>query len=120
MRMSLAIERHGQPTLMHVSGKCQSYVQEMEKFRKKCIKLRNKETYIDEGDRRAGTHAIEAVEQALALGLEYVKPRERALNRSWLDDALTWGDRQQARADKGRAMLGGGGQTISLGPVGAR
>ncbi len=120
MRIMLAPVRENQPSFMMVSGKCAAFVKEMETFRKKTIKQRNKDIPIDEGDRRAGTHAIECVEQALALDLEYVKPRRKAVNHSWLDDALTWGAKQQERIDRGKQMLGGGGSTISLGPIGAR
>jgi hypothetical protein len=119
MRTILGRDRHDQPGLMVVAGKCPSFVTEMEKFRKKTIKQRGKDIPIDEGDRRAGTHAIEAIEMAVALGLEYVKPRRRHVNSSWLDDALTWGDRQRERSERGQRLLHGQ-NTISLGPTGVR
>ena len=119
MRTTLARNREDQPGLMVVAGKCPSFVTEMEKFRKKTIKQRGKDIPIDEGDRRAGTHAIDAIEMALALGLEYVKPRRKYVNSSWLDDALTWGDRQRERSERGQRLLHGQ-NTISLGPTGVR
>lgn len=119
MRTSLAIDRDGQPKLMVVAGKCPSFVSEMERFRKKTVKQRGKDIPIDEGDRRAGTHSIDAVEQALGVGLDYVKPRRKTVNHSWLNDALAWGDRQRERSERGQRMLNGS-QTISLGSIGVR
>lgn len=119
MRSHLGPTRSGEPRFMYVGGRCMSFVQEMEKFRKKSIKQRGKDIYIDEGDRRAGTHAIDAVEQAIALELEYVAPKPQAKQNDWLEQALTWGERMRRRSDMGRAAAGGG-QFISLGPVGVR
>jgi hypothetical protein len=82
------------------------------------VRQRGKDIPIDEGDRRAGTHAIEAVEQAIANNLTYVRPRRKSVNHSWLDDALTWGQKQEERFNRGQRLLNGGGY-VSLGPNGA-
>jgi hypothetical protein len=119
MRTVLAAQREsGLPKLMLVVGKCQSLAYEIEKFRKKTVRQRGKDIPIDEGDRRAGTHAIEAVEQAIANNLTYVRPRRKSVNHSWLDDALTWGQKQEERFNRGQRLLNGGGY-VSLGPNGA-
>jgi hypothetical protein len=118
MRNHLVVNRNGRSTLMVVAARCPSFVQEMEKFRKKTIRQRNKDIPIDEGDRRAGTHAIEAVEQAIANGLAYVKPRSKALDLAAFDTRFNWAARQQARIEKGRRAFSGGGNSITLGPLG--
>ena len=119
MRTYLAMQRDGQPKLMYVGGKCQSFVEEIEKFKKKTVKQHGKDIPIDEGDRRAGTHAIEAVEQAIANGLSYVKPRRKYRSADWMEAFNEWGKKQQERIDKGQSLFAGS-NSISLGPNGVR
>jgi hypothetical protein len=116
MRTQLAVQRDGVPHFMVVVGKCPGFVKEIEKFRKKVVKQWGKELATDEGDRRVGTHAIEAVEQALALGLEYVKPRDKAITSSIVQRIKEWRERQKIKRRESQIVLGGG--SISLGPVG--
>ena len=115
MREHLAVQRHGRPKLMIVAGKCPAFASEMEKFRKKTIRQRGKDLPTDEGDRRAGTHAIEAVEQSIAAGLPYVKPRPKAVHDFLKKPRLSFEQRCAAgqRAFAGRSY-------ISLGPQGVR
>jgi hypothetical protein len=116
MRTQLAVQRDGVPHFMVVVGKCPGFVKEIEKFRKKVVKQWGKELATDEGDRRVGTHAIEAVEQALALGLEYVKPRDKAITSSIVQRIKQWRERQKIKRRESQIVLGGG--SIPLGPVG--
>jgi len=114
MRSALAIRRDGQPRLMIVAGKCPSFVWEMERFKKKVVKQWGKEVPIDEGDRRVGTHAIDAIEGAIALDLPYIKPRKQSLVAEYINHFKSWGDRMRRR-ENGQA---GESQHISLGPIG--
>jgi hypothetical protein len=78
LRTLLAIQRNSQPRFMVVVGKCPVFCAEMENFKKKTVKQMGVEVPMDEGDRRVNTHAIEAVEGAIALDLPYVKPRNKS------------------------------------------
>ncbi len=111
----LAIRRDGQPAFMIVAGKCPSFVWEMERFKKKVVKQWGKEVCVDEGDRRVNTHAIEAVEGAIALDLPYVKPRNKSILFNLVD---RWNARKE-RLKLKRQMSGQlASPSISLGPVG--
>jgi hypothetical protein len=117
MRTILSMQSNGLPKLMIVAGKCPSFVWEMERFRKKMVKQWGKEVPIDEGDRRVNTHAIEAVEQAIALKLEYVKPRKKSIVSDLVDSVMRRRERSKTKRRESRLVLGTG--HVSLGPVGA-
>jgi hypothetical protein len=116
MRTLLAVRRNGAPSFMVVVGKCASFATEMEMFKKKTVQQWGKLVSIDEGDRRVNTHAIEAVEQAIALDLPYVRPTKRHQKTGWLDHFLKW--RDDRRTERRESQRGTGQHAISLGPVG--
>lgn len=116
MRTMLALDRNGQPGLMVVQGKCPSFCSEMEKFRKKTVKQWGKDIPTDEGERRVGTHAIEAIEQAIGLDLQYVKPRSHSVNPSFMDRFMDFLDSQRRKASGVNPLTAKPG--ISLGPIG--
>lgn len=118
MRNFLAITRSGKPRLMVVLPRCPNFCWEMERFKKKTVRHAGKDIPIDEGNRRVNTHAIEAVEQAIALDLQWV-PKRKTAQKTMLDGFLDWANkakRKQSLHD--RLTRGGGG--ISLGPLGDR
>jgi hypothetical protein len=116
MRTYLSVQRDGVPRFMVVVGKCPSFCGEMEKFRKQTVKQWGKELSIDKGDRRTNTHAIEAVEMAIALNLTYMKPRDKAIRSSIVERVKKWRDRIHIKRRESQIVLGQG--HISLGPVG--
>lgn len=116
MRTYLSLHRGGYPRLMIVAGKCPSFVWEMERFRKKIVRQWGKDVPIDEGERRVNTHAIEAVEQAIAVDLPYVKPRNHAIKSSIVERLTAWRDKLRAQKRQPQLLVGAG--HISLGPIG--
>jgi hypothetical protein len=115
MRSVLAIQRNGQPRFMVVVGKCPVFCAEMENFKKKMIKQMGVDMPTDEGDRRANTHAIEAVEGAIGIDLPYVKPRIKHVQFNLVD---RWNALKE-RLNLKRRMSGQlASPSISLGPVG--
>jgi hypothetical protein len=117
LRTLLAIQRNSQPRFMVVVGKCPVFCAEMENFKKKTVKQMGVEMPLDEGDRRVNTHAIEAVEGAIALDLAYIKPRNKSIQYNFVDRVLAWKERlKQKQRYQGIIR---GQNTISLGPIGA-
>lgn len=114
LRTLLALNRDGRPLFMVVAGKCQTFCVEMENFQKKKVKQHGVEFPIDEGDRRTNTHAIEAVEGALGLGLEYVEPRTKTVEINFVERWEAFRAKLHAKSAPYAA-----GRTITLGPVGA-
>ena len=115
-RSFLSINRGGQPRFMLVAGKCPSFVREMEKFKKKTVTHFGKQIPIDEGDRRVNTHAVEAIEGALALDLPYVKPKTFHVQSTIVDRWLAF--RARLRAKRRANGFGDNEFSISLGPQG--
>lgn len=117
LRNWLAIERDGQPTIIIVNERCPNLVREIEHFKKKTTRVGGHDIPLDEGNRRANTHAVECLEYAAADGLEYVKPRSHAIQPEWVDIQLARDARRNAeRKAKGVTF---GSNHISLGPQGA-
>lgn len=120
MRNMLAMGRDNNPRLMVMASKCPNFCWEMERFKKKTYKHGGKDVPIDEGNRRVHTHAIEAVEQAIAMDLQWVPQRSKSV-KTVLDSFLEWakrGKQKQASAERFSKLKGGGGGCISLGPLG--
>lgn len=118
LRSYLSLQSYGLPRVMIVAAKCPCLVSELERFKKKTVRQGGKDVPIDEGNRRAGTHAVECLEMGVSSNLGYVKPRSKAINEEWIDFVLREDKhREEVRRAKGRAF--GGGGFISLGPVGA-
>jgi hypothetical protein len=118
MRKALALQRNGRPRLQVVVGRCPNFCNEIESFRKKTVRVGSRNVPTDEGNRRVNTHSIEAVEQALALGVKYCRPISKAIEGSLVDAELA----RERKREHERAMTAiakGGNSGISLGPVGA-
>jgi len=116
LRNWLAIERDGFPKLLIVAGTCPNLCWEMERFRKKTVKVGGKDIPTDDGNRRANTHAVECLEMAAADGCEYIKPRSKPIEAGWVDRVLA---AREKRAAARSANVGfGQAPFISLGPVG--
>lgn len=64
----------GFPSLLICIDRCPNLVKEIEGFRKQVIRMKGRDIITDKGDRRAGTHLVEAMEQAVANRLEYHPP----------------------------------------------
>lgn len=115
LRKLLSIQRNGQPRFMVVAGKCSSFCWEIERFRKKVVKQWGKEVTVDEGDRRVNTHAIEAVEGAIALDMPYIKPKTKHADYSVVDRVRAYMDRLRAKRNAQGIYQD---HHISLGPQG--
>lgn len=113
LRNHFALQVAGLPRLMLVTSRCPNLASELERFRKVTVKVAGKDIPTDKGNRRAHTHAIEALEQLVAHDLPYVRPRIKSVDVNFIDRFLQWREgRKQAR----REALGTG--TVTLGPVG--
>lgn len=117
LRNWLAIERDGQPTLIVVNERCPNLCMEMERFKKKTTRINGVDVPLDEGNRRANTHAVECCEYLAADGLEYVIPRSHAIQPAWVDVVLA----RDAKRESARRHVGAlfGSSHINLGPQGA-
>jgi hypothetical protein len=117
LRNWLAIERDGQPTLLIVNERCPNLCIEMERFRKKTTRIAGQDVPLDEGNRRANTHAIECAEYFAADGGEYIKPRTHAIELSHVDRVLAL-DAKRERIQRHMAATFGKSHSINLGPQG--
>jgi hypothetical protein len=117
LRNWLAIERDGQPTILIVNERCPNLVREMETFKKKTTRIGNQDVPLDEGNRRANTHAVECLEYFAADGGEYIKPRTHAIELSHVDRVLAL-DAKRERIQRHMAATFGKSHSINLGPQG--
>lgn len=70
----------GHPKLLIVVSRCPNLVREIKGFKRKKSKgADGRDVMLDTGNRKANTHAIEAMEQAVANNLQWVKPRPKEL-----------------------------------------
>lgn len=118
LRNWLAIERDGQPTILIVSENCPNLCIEIERFRKKTVRIGGRDMPLDEGNRRANTHAVECLEMAAADGLEYVPRRSHSVEPSWVERVLAL-EAKRNRNQRHMAATFGGSPSINLGPQGA-
>ena len=70
---------------------------------------------IDEGNRRANTHAVECLEYLMADGVPYAKPKVRRKHTSFVQDIVRG---RKKRAAHRKAQIHGKSNHISLGPRG--
>lgn len=117
LRNWLSIERDGQPTIIIVNERCPNLVREIEHFKKKTTRMGGHDVPLDEGNRRANTHAVECLEYAAADGLEYVKQRSHAIQPEWVDIQLARDARRSAERKAQGVTFGS--NHINLGPQGA-
>jgi hypothetical protein len=82
LREWLGVRPSGDTMLLIVMSRCPNLVREIERFRKKTVKLGGQDVATDEGNRRANTHAVETAEYAAAHGLPYFKPAAPRVNKS--------------------------------------
>ncbi len=75
LREWLAIRPSGDTKLLVVTQRCPNFVREMERFKKKTVKVGGQDVPTDEGNRRANTHLVECAEYLAAHGCVYVKPK---------------------------------------------
>lgn len=81
LRQDMAIRPEcGTPRLLVVHERCEKFVEEMKRFRKKRDPKTNMPT--DDGVRGPRTHLIECMEYAAAHGMKFVAPRA-ATGKSW-------------------------------------
>lgn len=116
LRTWLVIDTDGFPGILIVNERCPNLVREIEHFKKKLVRMNGENVPLDEGNRRANTHAVECLEMLAADGLEYVKPRNLSVKREWLDVVEAVEARRKATRDHIRAFFGG--NSINLGPQG--
>jgi hypothetical protein len=116
LRNWLAIERDGQPTILIVNERCPNLVREMEHFKKKTTRIGGHDIPLDEGNRRANTHAVECLEYLAADGCEYAQPRKHAIQSEWVDRVLAQDAERKSRLVSKGIILGG--NHISLSPQG--
>lgn len=118
MRNMLSIGRDGNPRLMVCVDRCPNFCWEMERFKKKTVKHGGIDVPLDEGNRKVNTHAIEACEQAIAMDLKWVKPKNKAI-KTPLDWFTQWvKSNEKKRRMSERLRRGGGSGGITLGPRG--
>lgn len=110
----------GQCRLMVVVENCPNLCEEMLKFRKKRVQVSGRKVTIDEGERRSGTHAIEALEYGVAHGLPYVSPAPPRVKLSRIDLRMKR-ERERAayRAARDAARKLSREKFVTLGPTGA-
>ena len=117
LREWLSIREDGSTKFLIIVARCPNTVREIERFRKKTVKIGGQDVPDDKGDRRANTHAVETVEYGAAHGLPYVKPP--ALNNGM--STVKWiKEQRSARAAQRRAKHGPVTNSIVLGPRGSR
>ena len=117
LRLWLSPQREGFPGVVVVLARCPNLQREIEKFKKKTVRKGGQVIPLDDGDRRANTHAVECLEYAAAAKLAYVKPRRKAVSFDRIGRFREW-------LQERRERIAGRGQTsdsnaISLGPIGS-
>lgn len=114
LREWLGVREDGTTRLLVIPERCPEFCREMVRFRKKKLKIGGQATFIDEGERRTNTHAIEACEYGVAMGLPYVKPPRKRNEKTFYERVI---EGRRARAARRRAKAENKG--IVLGARGA-
>lgn len=118
LRSWLSINREGFPKLFINLARCPTLVWEIERFKKLTAKVAGRDVPIDKGQRRANTHACEALEMLAAHGCEYVKPTYRPVShQSYAERLLA---QIEHRDLKRRSRLGSHKSFVSLAPIGSQ
>ena len=117
LREWLHLRKTGNPTVLIDNVRCPNLVRELGSFRKKRAKAGATWVVLDEGDRRANSHAVECLEYAAAHGLSYVYPRVKRVETTYVKRMLKE-RRMRAAQRRARSTHPEGGTSITLGPLG--
>lgn len=117
LRIMLGMDRDGYPGILIVMDRCPNLRWEIERFKKKTLRRGGDPLPLDEGDRRANTHAVECLEYFAAGNYGYVKPRRKALSSDPIGRFQAWlTERRERIAARGQSS---DKSFISLGPNGS-
>jgi len=83
VRSSGSVLEVGYPKLLIDMDKCPNLVREIKSFKRKKVRdAAGRDVLTDTGNRKANTHAIEALEQAVGNQIQYHKPRPKEVEIS--------------------------------------
>lgn len=109
----------GFPTVYIDIDRCPNLAIQIERFKKKQIKVAGVDQVIDEANRRGAVHAIECLEYAAGHGCHYVRPREQTKALDPIDALLAEKKRRRDRYRWRNYATSGRDSTITLGPQGS-
>lgn len=103
LRGWLRIQEHGWPKMLVNVEHCPNLVREIQRFKKKTVKIGGADMVIDEGNRRMPCHATETAEYAAAHGLPYIKPSHKPSKESFVQRMIR---ERELRAKQREAKYG--------------